>query len=410
MPEAKISAPHNSADRNSAHRGSANQNSAAHMSAAQTSATRTSDPEISVIVPAINEAENIPALTEQTAAALKGRTWEMLIVDDASTDDTVAVCARLAEKYPIHLLRRGRLPDGLGGAVLHGFALAKGQYLVVMDADLQHPPAKLPDLLRPLEEHQADFVMGSRYVPGGGTAEAWTLARKINSRVATILAMPFSGPVSDPMSGFFALERSTYARAKRLVPLGYKIGLELMCKCRVEKVREVPIDFGTRTKGQSKLSAKQQFRYLEHLSRLYDFKYPRLSSVLKFLVVTFLGYCVGLGLFACVRLSGFNQAPAAAIAYAGVLLVEIIFHRRYIGTQREFLLTTHPWRDFAVIAVIEWAICAAAAFYVAARLREPTSVEVLGFAFLAATVTRYVLRKELRQDIRGLRRDPREFE
>jgi dolichol-phosphate mannosyltransferase len=369
-----------------------------------------SAPQISVIVPAINEAENFPALAEQTAAALAGRSWEMLIVDDASTDDTVAVCARLAEKYPIHLLRRPRLPDGLGGAVLHGFAHAKGEYLVVMDADLQHPPAKLPDLLRPLEEKQADFVMGSRYVPGGGTAEAWTLARKINSRVATLLAMPFSGPVSDPMSGFFALERSTYARAKRLVPLGYKIGLELMCKCRVQRVREIPIDFGTRTKGQSKLSARQQFRYLEHLSRLYDFKYPRLSSVLKFLFVTFVGYCMGICLFACLRLGGLSPAPAAVGAYAAVLFVEIAFHRRYIAAQREFLLTKHPWFDFALIALLEWAICAAAAFYVADRLREPTSAEILIFAFLAATVTRYVLRKELHQDIRGLRRDPREFE
>jgi dolichol-phosphate mannosyltransferase len=369
-----------------------------------------SAPQISVIVPAINEAENFPALAEQTAAALAGRSWEMLIVDDASTDDTVAVCARLAEKYPIHLLRRPRLPDGLGGAVLHGFAHAKGEYLVVMDADLQHPPAKLPDLLRPLEEKQADFVMGSRYVPGGGTAEAWTLARKINSRVATLLAAPFSGPVSDPMSGFFALERSTYARAKRLVPLGYKIGLELMCKCRVQRVREIPIDFGTRTKGQSKLSARQQFRYLEHLSRLYDFKYPRLSSVLKFLVVTFVGYCMGICLFAGLRVGGLSPAPAAVGAYAAVLLVEIAFHRRYIAAQREFLLTKHPWFDFALIALFEWAICAAAAFYVANRLREPTSAEILIFAFLAATVTRYVLRKELHQDIRGLRRDPREFE
>jgi len=367
-------------------------------------------PQISIIVPAINEAENFPALAEQTAAALAGRSWEMLIVDDDSTDDTVAVCARLAEKYPIRLLRRGRLPDGLGGAVLHGFAQAKGDYLVVMDADLQHPPAKLPDLLRPLEEKQADFVMGSRYVAGGGTAEAWTLARRINSHVATLLAMPFSGPVSDPMSGFFALERSTYDRAKRLVPLGYKIGLELMCKCRVERVREVPINFGARTKGQSKLSVTQQFRYLEHLSRLYDFKYPRLSSAFKFLIVTVIGYCAGLGLYVCVRLAGMTQASSAVAAYAAMLLVEIVFHRRYIHTQREFLLTEHPWRDFALIAAIEWAACTIAAFYMVARLRNPTSAEVLFFAFLAATVTRYVLRKELRQDIRGLRRDPREFE
>jgi len=368
------------------------------------------EPQVSVVVPAINEAENLPQLLSRTAAALAGREWEMLVVDDDSTDDTPAVCQRLAEQYPLRLLRRGRVPDGLGGAVLHGFAQARGQYLVVMDADLQHPPESLPALLAPLEQGQADFVMGSRYVPGGKTAESWTLARKINSRVATLLAMPFSGRVTDPMSGFFALERSTYQRAKRLVPLGYKIGLELMCKCRVERVREVPIDFGQRTHGQSKLNLTQQFRYLEHLSRLYDFKFPWLSPVVKFAIVTILGFAIGLGVFSMLRVGGMGIARATIIAYGGAVAVEAIFHRRYIRTQRDFLLTTHPWRDFVFVAAFEWLVCALVALYVADRLRAPTAEEALFAAFIAATVTRYVLRKELRQDIRGLRRDPRSLE
>jgi hypothetical protein len=109
------------------------------------------------------------------------------------------------------------------------------------------------------------------------------------ARVATLLARPFAGDTSDPMSGFFALKRLTFDRAQRLTPLGYKIGLELMCKCRVEKVREIPVDFGTRHAGVRKLSLKEQFRYLEHLSRLYDLTYPRLSPILKFAMVVGLG-------------------------------------------------------------------------------------------------------------------------
>src|SRR5262249_17926892 len=147
-----------------------------------------------------------------------------------------------------------------------------GTYLVVMDADLQHPPEKLPDLLAPLENRNGtDFVLGSRNVAGGSTGERWGTFRKINSEVATLLARPFAGRTRDPMSGFFAMRRETLDAAQRLTPLGYKIGLELMCKCRVQHVKEVPIHFAERTRGQSKLSLREQFRYLEHLSRLYDF-------------------------------------------------------------------------------------------------------------------------------------------
>src|SRR5439155_16440134 len=137
--------------------------------------------------------------------------------------ETPAVCAKLSEVYPVRLLVRTEPTNGLSGAVLHGIAQAKGGTFVVMDADLQHPPAKLPELLAPLDRGEADFTLGSRYVPGGSTGERWGLFRQINSRVATGLARPFAGQVSDPMSGFFALKRETYAAAQRLTPLGYKI-------------------------------------------------------------------------------------------------------------------------------------------------------------------------------------------
>src|SRR5206468_3644663 len=142
---------------------------------------------------------------------------------------------------------------------------------------------------------EADFVLGSRYVPGGSMQESWGPLRRFNSRIATLLARPFAGRTHDPMSGFFALRRSTYERAERLTPMGYKVGLELMCKCRVKNVREVPIHFSARARGQSKLTLTQQFRYLEHLSRLYDFYYPRASPILKFLIATACGWLIAFG-------------------------------------------------------------------------------------------------------------------
>lgn len=233
------------------------------------------DREVSVIVPALNEAGNIPRLISRIDKAMAGRSYEVIIVDDDSRDKTAEVCELLARKFPLRLIVRHHAKDGLSGAVLHGMAISVGDKMVVMDADLQHPPEKIPGLLAVIESGEADFALGSRYVEGGTTEHDWSTFRRLNSRVATWLAKPFAGGTSDPMSGFFALSRQTYQSASRLTPLGYKIALELMCKCRVRRVVEVPIHFADREAGESKLSFKQQLRYVRHLARLYAFRFPR---------------------------------------------------------------------------------------------------------------------------------------
>ena len=239
------------------------------------------DREISVVVPALNEAGNIPKLISRIDKALVGRAYEVIIVDDNSHDNTADVCELLARKFPLRLVVRHHATDGLSGAVLHGMSISNGEKIVVMDADLQHPPEKIPELVAALESGTADFALGSRYVEGGTTELDWGTFRRLNSRVATWLAKPFAGGTRDPMSGFFALSRETYRGASRLTPLGYKIALELMCKCRVKNVAEVPIHFADRVAGESKLSIKQQLRYVRHLARLYAFRYPRMTVLLK---------------------------------------------------------------------------------------------------------------------------------
>jgi dolichol-phosphate mannosyltransferase len=364
-----------------------------------------SDPEVSVIVPAINESENFPTLMERISAALAGITYEVLIVDDNSKDATPAVCAELAQRYPLKLMVRTQPTNGLSGAVLHGMAAARGTYLCVMDADLQHPPEKLPELLRPLREGNADFVLGSRYMPGGSTDGEWGIFRKINSQTATLLARPFAGKATDPMAGFFALKRETYLGARNLTPLGYKIALELMCKCRVKNVQEIPIHFGMRLKGQSKLSLKQQFRYLEHLSRLYDFTFPRASPMVKFLIATAATWLTGLAGFFAASHAGLGSIQSIAIAYAPALLVTAVFHVRYVRTQREFLPRQTPWFDFLVISAAEWIAAILAAGWVSIRVIQPGFFETFILCFGFATITRYILRKEFLQDIRGLRKE-----
>ena len=251
------------------------------------------DCEVSVIVPALNEAKNLPLLIARIHKALKGRAYEVIVVDDNSRDDTPAVCEALAQKYPLRLVVRHRATNGLSGAVLHGMGIAGGEKIVVMDADLQHPPQKIPELLAKLESGEADFVLGSRYVDGGTTEETWSWFRRVNSNVATWLAKPFAGGTRDPMSGFFALRRESYENASQLTPLGYKIALELMCKCRARRIAEVPIHFGERVAGESKLSFKQQTRYLRHLSRLYAFTFPRMTLLCKAVVGAVAGWSCG---------------------------------------------------------------------------------------------------------------------
>lgn len=365
---------------------------------------------ISIVVPTLNEAENIPLLVPRVAAAMAGRAWEMLIVDDNSHDATPAVCTELARQYPVRLLVREKPTHGLSGAVLHGFAHASGDVLVCMDADLQHPPEKIPELVDTVTTGDADFALGSRYERGGSMEGEWGAFRRLNSYVATALAKPFSGGVKDPMSGFFALRRSTFAQAQRLSPLGYKIALELMCKCRVRRVQEVPIHFGLRQRGESKLSLKQQFNYLQHLSRLYDFTFPRLSPMLKFLIVLGTGITASAGVALALASTGVNLVAWAALAYLAHVVITAVFHVRYIRTQREFLLTNRPWTDFALITLGELAAVLATAWWLVWRLPDLGRVELFLITFAAGTVARYLLRKEFLQDIRGLRQEFRQLE
>ena len=225
-------------------------------------------PAVTIVVPTLREAPNLEPLAERVAGALVGRglAWEMLLVDDDSDDDTLDVAGRLARRLPLRIeVRRGNRPD-LSQAVLQGIAHARYDRVVVMDADLSHPPERIPDLLAGLAAG-CDMVVGTRYAAGASTAGDWGLARVLNSRFATLLAAPMTA-CSDPMAGFFAVDRRALPDRAALRPVGYKIGLELMVRGRL-RVGEVPIAFDDRHRGKSKLGWRQRLDYLRHLGRLY---------------------------------------------------------------------------------------------------------------------------------------------
>ncbi|MDP7070032.1 MAG: glycosyltransferase [Phycisphaerales bacterium] len=239
-------------------------------------------PEVTVIIPTYQEAESLPQLLERLGAVRRGGVdLNVLVVDDDSGDGTDSVIAALNLDW-VRLITRTNA-RGLSSAVLRGMREATGRSCVVMDADLSHPPEVIPDFLEALRGG-ADFVVGSRYVPGGSTEDGWGVLRWINSKVATVMARPFTS-VRDPMSGFLGFSRELIADPSVLDPVGYKIGLELIVKGGCTRVEEVPIHFSTRTHGQSKLSLRVQLQYLDHILRLARWKYPKLSSFVPFAAV-----------------------------------------------------------------------------------------------------------------------------
>jgi dolichol-phosphate mannosyltransferase len=228
---------------------------------------------ISVIVPTYNEAESLPVLTERLFAALKeaGLEAELVVVDDSSPDGTGDIAEGLARQYPMQVLHRPP-KSGLASAVWDGMARARGEILVVMDADLSHPPEVVPQLIQAVASGSADLAVGSRYIPGGGVAN-WPWLRRFASWFANQLARPFV-PMRDATSGFFALKREV-VQGVALDPIGFKIGLEVMAKGRYQQFKEVPYTFTDRRYGQSKFGTKEVRFYLRQLGRLMRYRRSR---------------------------------------------------------------------------------------------------------------------------------------
>ena len=218
---------------------------------------------LSVVVPTYNEAGSVTVLAERLHAALAGRDWELVIVDDGSPDGTADIAAAMAPRIPVQVVRRAG-KAGLASAVVAGFGAARGDILVVMDADLSHPPETVPALVDALERG-ADLAVGSRYVRGGGVTD-WPLKRRVVSRVACLMGNALV-PVHDATSGFFALRRSVIAGVT-LNPIGFKIGFEVIARGRYRRVVEVPYTFRDRELGSSKFGRREIAQYVVQLGQV----------------------------------------------------------------------------------------------------------------------------------------------
>ncbi len=200
---------------------------------------------------------------ERLAKALAGREWELVVVDDGSPDRTADIAEGLGRTQPVRVVRRAG-KAGLASAVVAGFGAAKGDVLLVMDADLSHPPEVAPRMLDAIEGG-ADLAVGSRYVAGGGT-EDWPIRRRVVSRVACLMGNVLV-PVRDSTSGFFALRRAVIEGVK-LNPIGFKIGFEVMARGRYAEVVEVPYVFRDRELGKSKFGQREIAQYVVQLGQV----------------------------------------------------------------------------------------------------------------------------------------------
>jgi len=226
--------------------------------------------ELAVVLPTYNEAANIAPMVARLEQALGPTGWEAIFVDDDSTDGTADAARGISRADPrIRVIHRiGR--RGLASAAIEGMCATAAPVVAVMDADLQHDPALLPEMLAAIRAGECDLAVASRFVAGGST-EQWNRPdRERASALANALARKVTGvELTDPMSGYFMLRSETLRRdAHRLSGIGFKLLLDILATIEAPlRVRELPLRFAARAQGESKLDRTVVF---EFLVGLYD--------------------------------------------------------------------------------------------------------------------------------------------
>jgi dolichol-phosphate mannosyltransferase len=247
--------------------------------------------ELTVVVPTLNEVGNIGPLLERLDRVLAGTHWECVFVDDDSQDGTTELLLRISrERSNVRFIHRiGR--RGLSSACIEGILACSSPYIAVMDADLQHDEALLPKMLATLKAEHLDIVVGSRYTEGGSVGE-FSSKRVAVSRLATMLSKAITKTeITDPMSGFFLVDRQFFAGVvRRMSGVGFKILLDMFASAeRPVRVKELPYRFRNRRAGESKLDVLVSLEYIQLLAD------KSLGNILPVRFILFVGVgCFGL--------------------------------------------------------------------------------------------------------------------
>jgi dolichol-phosphate mannosyltransferase len=287
---------------------------------AQAQERASAEPELTVVIPTLNERDNIGPLLELLDAALDTVSWEVIFVDDDSPDGTAERIREISRRdRRVRCLQRiGR--RGLTTACIEGALATSASYIAIMDADMQHDEKLLPQMLAILKSEPVDLVVGSRHVTGGGIGE-WDAGRAKMSAVAARLSRTIcKAEITDPMSGFFMLRREVLEAAlRRLSGQGFKILLDILASSpRPLRFRELPYEFRERQHGESKLDTRVAWEYMMLIAdKLIGHIVP-----VRFALFAFVG---GIGLFIHMAVlwfaltvvgAAFDPAQAAAAVVA----------------------------------------------------------------------------------------------
>ena len=288
--------------------------------------------DLTVIIPTFKEEANIRNIVTEVDAVFKRNNLngEILVVDDNSPDGTISIVNEIKKtKSNVNIIVR--LADhGLSQSVAEGFIHASSDILVVIDADLSHPPSLIPVMYNEILEGN-DVVIGSRYMEGGGIKK-WPLKRRIISLGATFLGRLLFPDISDPVSGFFAVRKSVVAKAA-LKPRGYKILLEVLGKGTWEKDKEIPFEFVDREIGSSKLKLKTIVEYAHQVIDITLFSFLHHQSaawrewkrVFKFGLVGLSGILVNMGVLFYLK-----EFVGLDLMIAGLISVELSILNNFI--------------------------------------------------------------------------------
>lgn len=291
-------------------------------------------PQCAILIPTLNEAENIDSLLGRILTIVEANDIdaEILVVDGGSVDGTPSLVCKWSAGHPVRLVASDAR-RGLAGDILRGAEAASAEIVVVMDADLSHPPEAIPSLVRPLIVGTHDMAIGSRYVEGGQTP-GWPWARRLTSKAATALAWPLVS-VRDPMSGFFAMRREQMLDLGREAT-GFKIALEVLVRGDdMLRVREVPIVFHDRERGQSKLGLNETLTCLKQMFMLAGGAVS-VGHTFRFALVGVLGMIVDLLIFNLFLSIDVDFVPSHLASFAAATLFNYSFNARWVfaGTAR----------------------------------------------------------------------------
>jgi dolichol-phosphate mannosyltransferase len=292
---------------------------------------------LSIVLPTRNESGNVEPLLRRIDAILPDLDVDVIFVDD-SDDDTPETVRRVGanSKRNVQLIHRAKADrgNGLGGAVVEGFKRSRAEWLLVMDADLQHPPELIEEMLQKALDEKADLVLASRYKgtspeQGLGRLRVW-ISHALIAMARLLFPLRLKG-VSDPLTGFFLVRRDAID-VERLRPHGFKILLEVLIRSARLRVAEVGFVFGKRYAGESKASAREAFRYVRQLARLRFSEGPQQLS--RFGLVGASGLVVNTVLIAFfTEIVGLHFLVSAIVATQGSTLWNFALTEKWVFTR-----------------------------------------------------------------------------